>query len=128
MTRIVHTVWGAFPGSGCGSTVKCLEPFLLVCLQISWGKPLLLLLLERQPCRKVGYACRKVSVSHNNSNIFFFNFGFFLLVLDLGTVGTSQKMKRMCQPQQCGPRCNAQYHRNVVGTFFSFLDLGNLGR
>ena len=34
----------------------------------------------------------------------------------------------MCQPQQCGPRCNAQYHRNVVGTFFSFLDLGNLGR
>ena len=32
---------------------------------------LLLQLLERQPCRKVGYACRKVSASHNNSNNFF---------------------------------------------------------
>ena len=42
---------------------------------------LLVLLLERQPCRKVGYACRKVSVSHNNSNnfVYFFKFGFFSL-------------------------------------------------
>ena len=38
------------------------------------------------------------------------------------------KNERMCQPQQCGPRRNAQYHRNVVGTFFSFLDLGHLRR
>ena len=46
---------------------------------------LLVLLLERQPCRKVGYACRKVSVSHNNSNNFFFFIFFFLLVvLDFG--------------------------------------------
>ena len=28
-----------------------------------------------------------------------FEFG----ILDLGTFGTSQNMKRMCQPQQCGP-------------------------
>ena len=72
-------------------------------------------------------------MSPNNSNnkgevwdfgVWIFEFG----ILDLSTVGTSQKMKRMCQPQQCGPRRNAQYHRNVVGKFFSSLDLGNLGR
>ena len=34
----------------------------------------------------------------------------------MGTVGTSQKMKRLCQPQQCGLRRNAQYQRNLVST------------
>ena len=36
----------------------------------------------------------------------------------------SKNEKKMCQPQQCGPHRNAQYHRNVAGTIFSFLDLG----
>ena len=53
-----------------------------------------------------------------------FEFG----ILDLGTVGTSQKMKRMCQPQQCGPRRNAQYHRNVVGKILFIFGLGKFGR
>ncbi len=61
--------------------------FLFFLIWYFWS--LLLLLLERQPCRKVGYACRKVSVSHNNSannkGIFFvsFQFWFFLGVLKL---------------------------------------------